>query len=439
MKKILLITLEYPPQHGGVASYYGGLVEELKRQGHGVDVVADDGPHWHNPSHPPLTLRGGELLGWVWPRWFKTYRTVRRVLKKQKYDLLFVGHVLPLGTVAYLLRKRVPYVVFTHGMDVLMAQKSWRKRWLTKKILSHAKLIVANSEFTKRCIENARLQKFTIVSNRNRMIVVYPCPEISTDVKTEDVELLRRKLGLVGKRVILTLGRVVERKGHDLVIKALPEILQHVPEVVYVVAGDGPDLGRLQRMVAESALQTPSNSPSERGRNDSISSPARGISPPVPILENRGSSAAAGTRGGDQEGVGGRGGSGGLQPYVRFVGVVSDEERAAYFALCDLFVMPSRQIGADVEGFGIVFLEAAMFGKPSIGGRSGGIPEAILDGKTGALVDPNDPAAFARVAVQLLRDDALRYELGQNAKARVVHEFRWERQIEKLIRSISSP
>ena len=123
-----------------------------------------------------------------------------------------------------------------------------------------------------------------------------------------------------------------------------------------------------------------------------------------------------------------------LQSAVRFVGSVSDEERAAYFALCDLFVMPSRQIGPDVEGFGLVFLEAALFGKSAIGGRSGGILEAVLDGKTGAIVDPLDPAAFARVVVQLLRDEAQRYEFGQNAKARVLHEFRWEKQIEKLLK-----
>lgn len=291
---------------------------------------------------------------------------VRALVRREKPDFLFVGQVLPLGTVAYLLRRRVPYVVFTHGMDVLMAQKSWRKQRLVKKILEYAKLVVANSEFTRNLL--------TAYSLQTTAAVVYPCPDIATDAKREDVEQLRSKLGLNGKKVLLTLGRVVERKGHDTVIKALPEILQHVPEAVYVVAGVGSDLGRLGKMVDDLKLQTA----------------------------------------------------------VRFVGKVSDEERPLYYALCDIFVMPSRQIGSDVEGFGIVYLEAAMFGKTSIGGSSGGIPEAILDGKTGALVDPADASAFARVAVQLLRDDALRHELGQNAKARVVHEFRWERQVEKL-------
>ena len=281
-------------------------------------------------------------------------------------------------------------------------QQSWRKRRIGKKILENAKLVVANSEFTKEVVteigvapERVRRRELSLATPQN--VVVYPCPNISPDVKHEDVEVLRRRLGLVGKKVLLTLGRVVERKGHDLVIAALPEILKHVPEAVYVVTGDGPDLPRLQKLVARDFMSRPS-----------------------------------GTQGAA------------LQNSVRFVGAISDVDRPLYYALCDLFVMPSRQIGPirargrlwrptsngikpDVEGFGLVFLEAALFGKPSIGGRSGGIPEAILDGATGALVDPNDPGAFARVAVQFLHDDALRYELGQNAKARVLHEFRWEK------------
>ena len=375
--KILFLTLEYPPQNGGVASYYFGVVSELKRRGHEVEVV-----------------RGGDLLGWLWPRWMKGYFTVRKLIKKEKTDFLFVGHVLPLGTVAYLLRRRVPYVVFTHGMDVLIAQKSWRKRWLLKKILAHAKLVVANSEFTKQQIDKLE------------SIVVYPCPSIVVDAKHEEVEVLRRKLGLSGKKVLLTLGRVVERKGHDMVLHALPEILEHVPNAVYVVAGDGPDLERLQKMVAESP--PPQSSPIEGEGQYGDSTPLVG-----------------GARGG------------GLQSYVRFVGTVSDEDRARYFSLCDLLVMPSRQIGPDVEGFGIVYLEAALFEKPSIGGRSGGVPEAILDGKTGALVDPADAGALARVAVQLLRDDGLRDELGKNARARVLQEFTWEKQVEKLVTKFS--
>ncbi len=353
--KILLITLEYPPQRGGVASYWAGLVGELQRQGYTVEVIST------------------KLLGrWLWPRWLRGYFTVRKEGKRTKYDYLFVGQVLPLGTIAYLLRKRTPYVVFTHGMDVLMAQKSWRKQRLLKKILAQAKLVVANSEFTRGEIEKIENRKWKIE-------VVYPCPTIDPEVKPEDVELVRRKLGLTGKKVMLTLGRVVERKGHDLALKAMPEILKHVPNAVYVVAGDGPYLAKLAKLTEDLKIQ----------------------------------------------------------PAVRFVGQIADDERAAYYSMCDLFVMPSRQIGPDVEGFGLAFLEAALFGKPSVGGWSGGQGEAILDGKTGVLVDPTDANALARVCVQLLNDEVLRSELGKNAKARVLHEFTWGKQVGILLEKLA--
>lgn len=379
MKKILLITLEYPPQEGGVASYYSGVVQELKRRGYEVEVVSDDGIYPHNPLKPPLNLRGGRsflLFRFIWPRWLKAYFVVRKQIKKNRPDLILVGNILPLGTVAYLLRKRVPYMVLMHGMDILIAQKSWRKKKLSNRVLRFAKLVIANSEFTKQSI--TKLSPYGGSPVGREIITVYPCPNISGQSDTEAVNLLRRKIGIVGKRVILTLGRVVQRKGHDSIIKSLPEIIKHFPDVVYIIAGAGPYLEPLAEMVKKLHLETS----------------------------------------------------------VRFVGKVSNAERAAYYAACDLFAMPSRQIGPDVEGFGIVFLEAALFGKPSIGGRSGGIAEAILHGQTGLLVDPEDSAAVARDIVQLLRDDTLRNELGQNAKARVLHEFTWEKQVGVLINTI---
>jgi len=356
---ILLITLEYSPQKGGVASYYAGLMSELAHQGHQVKIVSEK-----------------LLYKWFWPRWLKAYFLLRAAIKKEKPDIIFVGHLLPLGTVAYLLRKRVSYCVFLHGMDILLAQKSRRKQWLTKKILLNAKIIVTNSEFTKEQVKKLEIGNCLPAGEAGKLEIgtVYPCPTISTNVLTEQIESLRRKLGLSGKKIMLTLGRVVERKGHDIVIKAMPEIIQHMPDIVYIIAGAGPYLEKLTQLVEN--------------------------------LE--------------------------LQPYVRFVGQIADEERSAYYALCDIFVTPSRQIGPDVEGFGLSFIEAALFGKPSIGGKSGGVPEAILDGQTGALVDPTDVSELARAVVQLLRDDKLRYELGQNAKARAIHEFNWTKQTKKL-------
>jgi phosphatidylinositol alpha-1,6-mannosyltransferase len=359
MKKVLFITLEYSPQKGGIASYYTGIVQELVQQGYEVKVMTEK-----------------LLFRWFWPRWLKAYFKVRKMIKKEKPDLIFVGQILPLGTVAYLLRNKIPYILFLHGMDILMAQKSWRKRWLAKKIFLQAESLIANSHFTKQLIENF----LSNVPQKPSISVIYPCPNLAFEVKKEEIEILRRKLGLSGKKVILTLGRVVERKGHKTVLQALPEIISHIPEVIYLIVGDGPYLSQLTKLSKELNLQ----------------------------------------------------------PFVRFIGQISDEEKPLYYALSDIFVMPSYQKGADVEGFGLVFLEAALFAKPGIGGKSGGIPEAILDGETGILVEPQNAKTLARIIIQLLRDKNLQTRLGEKAKERVLDQFVWTKQIKPLLEILES-
>lgn len=356
--RISLLTLEYPPQKGGIASYYQGMAETLRASGYEVEVIAD-----------------GLLFRHFRPRWVRGVTTLRKHIEAKKPDLFLVGHILPLGVVAWMLRKKIPYAVVLHGMDILSAAQSPRKRWVAQRILDEAEFVVVNSEFTRNLLADYG------VPIAEKTIRLYPCPETPQPPSPETVETLRRKLGLSGKKVLLTMGRVVTRKGHDKVIQALPKILERASETIYIVAGLGHYLDSLTKL--------------------------------------------AGTLG--------------IQHAIRFVGGVSDEERAALFELCDFCIMPSRQIGADVEGFGLVFLEAALFGKPSIGGRSGGIPEAILDGKTGILVNPESSDDIADAAVKLLTDDTLRATLGTQAKARTQQEFSWEKQIQPLLQRLHSP
>ena len=102
------------------------------------------------------------------------------------------------------------------------------------------------------------------------------------------------------------------------------------------------------------------------------------------------------------------------------------------YQACDVFVMPSRQEGTDVEGLGMVYLEAGLRGKPVIGGRSGGIPDAVRDGETGFLVDPSDPEDLARALGRLLSDEGLRRRMGENGRRRVLDEFSIERSAVQL-------
>jgi phosphatidylinositol alpha-1,6-mannosyltransferase len=173
------------------------------------------------------------------------------------------------------------------------------------------------------------------------------------------------RLGLSGKRVLLTHGRLDPRKGHDVVIRALPEIVAQHPDVVYLVTGTGES---------------------------------------EPVLRELASSLGMGS-------------------HAVFAGVVGEEALPEIYSLAEIVLVPSRRVGFSIEGFGIVCLEAAAAGKPVIAGRSGGLPSAIVDGETGVLVDPESPRAIAGAALALLGDPARARAMGRCGRARVVRHF----------------
>ena len=171
--------------------------------------------------------------------------------------------------------------------------------------------------------------------------------------------------GLGGKKVILTVGNLVERKGHDMVLKCLPKVLEEVSSAVYLIVGDGKQRQSLTNLVKE--------------------------------LD--------------------------LGEHVVFTGRVTDNELLQYYNACDVFIMPSREIDGDIEGFGIVYLEANACSKPVIGGKSGGIYDAVQDGVSGILVDPLDVNEISQALITLLTDDLLAKKLGKQGKKRAMNEF----------------
>ena len=185
---------------------------------------------------------------------------------------------------------------------------------------------------------------------------------------------LRERLGLTDRPLLLTVGRLVPRKGIDTVLQALPSIAERCPEVAYVIAGTGPDQSRLEQLAERL----------------------------------------------------------GVQEHVRFVGNVDHDRLPLYYSAADLFVMPAREDPPDVEGFGLVFLEANACGTPVIGARSGGIPDAVRDGETGLLVPPDAPDAFTEAALRVLTDPDLAQTLGQQGRHRAVHEASWDHIADRI-------
>jgi phosphatidylinositol alpha-1,6-mannosyltransferase len=195
-----------------------------------------------------------------------------------------------------------------------------------------------------------------------------------------DATGVRGRLGLNGHAVLLTVGRLVQRKGIDLVLRALPTVREEVPNIRYIVAGDGPEGESLPRLAAHL----------------------------------------------------------GLDDVVRFIGAVPYNKLPDLYNACDLFVMPSRPHFPNVEGFGIVFLEANACGKPVVAARSGGIPDAVIDGTTGLLVEPDQQDELTDAIVHVLRNPTIAKHLGQNGRRRVLEEASWDHVSDRLYETMAT-
>ena len=285
---------------------------------------------------------------------------------REQIDVVHCGITIPDGMSGWLLRNvlGIPYIIYTYAKEIAEPLPTeWHQRNFRRALLE-ADRVVTISEYTRE-----RLVQLGVDPSK----IVMVCPGVNLGAFHPDPKAgrtIRARHGLSDNQpVLLTVSRLIPRKGHDKVIEALPMVLEQVPDAAYLVVGTGPGKDWL-------LTQAHKNGVTDR---------------------------------------------------VIFVGRVPDEEMAAYYNATDVFVMPNRVEGTDVEGFGIVFLEANACGKPVIGGRSGGAVDAIADGESGYLVDPYSPQDIAEAAIRLLTDPALARRMGEQGRERVQQEFVWER------------
>lgn len=353
--KTLLFTIEYPPFKGGVANYYGNLVD-----------------HWPEKENIfVLNNNDNQLIKkWAFPKWLPACRALKKEIEKNKIDHIIVGHILPLGTIAYYYTRfrKTTYSVVLHGMDFEYAQKSYRKRFISKLILKNAKNIICVNSYTAYLVKK-------IISDHDKIIVANPGIEQQA-INEEAVKNIKNKYELENKVTMITVSRLVKRKGHDQIIKAMPEILKSVPNLHYYIIGDGPD-----RLYLEEKAQNFKN--------------------------------------------------------ITFLGKISDEDRDAWMNACDFFAMPARNIEGDFEGFGIVYLEAARAKKAVIAGEAGGVKDAVQGGITGILVNPLNTEGITNAIIKLANEKDVRDTLGMNAFIRAEKDFRWEDKISKIHNAIN--
>ena len=369
----LLIAHTFPPRVGGRESYLFNLFSRLGPAR--VTVVTPDREgEWEtfdrsapfrmvrvSPEGPSWFFRGGRRQRLRW------FFFLAGLCLRHRVGMVHCAVALPDGMTGLLLKRTLglPYVQYVFGLEIARpALEPWTRERLGW-VLQNADRVVAISRATADLAVRlgARPDRVVFVPPGVDVETYHPDPEAGARVHQQH--------GLDGRKVILTLGRLVARKGQDQVIRALPRVLEAVPQAVYLIAGSGPDRERLERLAEEV----------------------------------------------------------GVADRVIFAGRVPDGEVVAYYNGADVVAMPSREEPetGDVEGFGMVFLEANACGKPVVGGRSGGVVDAVADGVTGFLVDPHDPADLAARLVTLLQDPDLARRMGEAGRERARREFAWGR------------
>ncbi len=325
----------------------------------------------------PFTFRAARrpLTRIRWARW------CAREVRRGEVALLHVGNIRPTGYIAAWLSLRlgIPYLVYVHGLDVRRemrkAHRSTFKRLTGRTILARSGLVIANSEHTADATR--RLMGELGIEERGRVVVVHP----GTDPdrfrpRPGGVGVARERFAPGADPVVLTVARLVPRKGIDTALEAVARLTADFPRLAYLVAGTGPERARLQRL-AETL---------------------------------------------------------GIAPHVRFLGDVPEADLPDLYAAADVFVLLAREIPEDdeVEGFGIVYCEAGASGLPVVGASSGGVPEAVRDAETGILVRPADPDEAARALRRLFDDAALRRAMGDAGRRLVEREHNWDRAAHRV-------
>jgi phosphatidylinositol alpha-1,6-mannosyltransferase len=378
--KILCITNDFGPRAGGIETFVIGLIERLP---HGSVIVYTSRQEGSEPFDKKwFTEFGVEVIrdrsSILLPS-LRVGRTVRALVRNRGLTTVFFGAAAPLGLLSQGLRKSgvQRIVALTHGHEVWWA-KVWPFSWAMRRIGNGVDNLTYLGNFTRTEISRALSQR---AANSMRKIA----PGIDTDhfAPRADAQSLRAELGLSEKKVIVSVGRLVHRKGQDTLIESMPKILMQIPDAHLLFIGEGPYKDYLVKRAAELKVSHA----------------------------------------------------------ITFIGRIQYADLPRYICVGDIFAMPSRSrlAGLEVEGLGIVYLEASACGLAVIGGKSGGAPDAVLEGETGFAVDGTSADSVAQAAITLLDNPELARQMGVRGRQWIIDEWRWEIWAQKFAQLLTQP
>ncbi|GGO16403.1 glycosyltransferase family 4 protein [Micromonospora parathelypteridis] len=368
MTRTLLITNDFPPRPGGIQSFVHNLA--VRQPAGSVVVYASSwrGAEKFDADQPFEVIRERTRVLLPTPL---IARRAARLARAYDCDTVWFGAAAPLGLLAAGLRRRAGVrrvVALTHGHEV-----GWAALPAARPALRR---IGRGVDVTTYLGEYTRSRLARVLDGVTELRRLAPGVDVDTYHPTVDGEQVRARLGLTDRPVVVCVSRLVPRKGQDMLIRALPEIRRRVPDAALLIVGGGPYRATLEKLARQA----------------------------------------------------------GVERDVVFTGSVPSAELPAHYAAGDVYAMPcrTRNRGLDVEGLGIVYLEASATGLPVVAGDSGGAPDAVREGETGYVVRGRDLAQLTDRVARLLADRDLARQLGAAGRAWVEREWRWEAQAERM-------
>jgi phosphatidylinositol alpha-1,6-mannosyltransferase len=368
VNRTLVVTNDFPPRPGGIQSFVHGLARRLPDDGVVVYASSWRGAAAFDAAQPFPVVRQSGTVLLPGPR---VARRAREIARTEGCTAVWFGASAPLGLLGSQLRAAgvERVVASTHGHEVGWAMLPGARSVL-RRIADGADVVTYLGDYTRERLA-------PVIGGRSELArlasgvdpdLFRPDPDARADV--------RARYGLSDRPVVVCVSRLVPRKGQDVLIRALPEVRRRVPGAALLIVGGGPYRTRLAKLAATEALAD----------------------------------------------------------HVVITGSVPWSELPAFYAAGDVFAMPCRTRlgGADVEGLGIVFLEASATGLPVVAGDSGGAAEAVRSGETGVVVDGRSVAAVASGVADLLCDEPRRVAMGRAGRAWVEEFWRWERWADVL-------
>lgn len=367
--KTLLISEVYPPKVGGSGRWFWEIYSRLDNENY--FIAAGDDPAAHNFDMTPgihcmrwpLTLGNWGVFSFsAMKDYLKLFFLLRTSIKKNHFEAIHCGRGLPEGFLGWLAWKLygIPYLCYVHGEELPTYNSSREYKFLSQIVYAGANRIIVNSINTQKSF-------ITHTGIIDTVCLMNPGVDTSYFMPRAKDEAIIRQLRWSGRRVILTVGRLQKRKGHDHVILAIKQIRKHVPDVLYAIAGDGEERDYLENLVL---------------RED-------------------------------------------VQDHVQFLGKVDDTTLLNCYQQCALFVLANREVDGDFEGFGMVLVEAQACGKAVIAGKSGGTSETMIPGQTGMVINAENIQGIANAIVQLLSEKEKSIEMGSRGRAWVGQNFDW--------------